>query len=104
MTFFFIPFAVLPHSLVSFRYEYTLLLNPMNSLIGIPDTSSLNFPITFCLIYRNTESFLDIHYYPIYPYHSKSLYLYTSSVSIFIYVNESVYVNNSLALPLYFFS
>ena len=44
---FFIPFAVLPHSLVSFRYEYILLLNPMNSLIGIPDTSSLNFPITF---------------------------------------------------------
>ena len=35
------------HSSVSFRYEYILLLNPMNSLIGIPDASSLNFPITF---------------------------------------------------------
>ena len=47
MTFFLIPFPVLPHSSVSFRYEYILLLNPMNSLIGIPDTSSLNFPIAF---------------------------------------------------------
>ena len=25
----------------------------MNLLIGIPDTSSFNFPITFCLIYLN---------------------------------------------------
>ena len=45
----FVPFTVLPHSSVSFRYEYILLLNPMNSLIEILNTSSLNFPINFFL-------------------------------------------------------
>ena len=47
MTLFFMPLAVLPHSLLSFMYKYILLLNPMNSLIGIPDALSSDFPITF---------------------------------------------------------
>ena len=87
MTFLFIPFAVLPHSLVSFRYEYILVLNPMNSLIGIPDTSSLNFPITFLFDLSKNWEFSG---YSQLSNLSLSLQksLYTSSVSI-SYINES---------------
>ena len=99
MTFFFIPSAVLPHSSVSFRYEYILLLNPMNSLIGFPNASSLNFPTTFLF---------DLSKYGEFPGYSLLLKLslslqkslYASSVSI-SRVSESVSLNNSLALSLY---
>ena len=97
----FIPLAVLPHSLVSFRYEYILPLSPMNSLTGIPDISSLNFPITFLF---DLSEYGEVSRFSLLLNLSLSLQksLYTSSVSI-SYVNESVSVNNSLVLSLYFF-
>ena len=72
MTFFFIPFAVLPHSSVSFRYEYILLFNPMNSLIGIPDTSSLNFPITLLFNLSKCGEFSGYSLLSNLPYYSKN--------------------------------
>ena len=90
MMFFFIPFAVLPHSSVSFRYEYILLLNPMNSLIRILGTSSLNFPITFLF---DLSKYGEFSGYSLLSNLSlslqKSLYASTASIS---YVNESVSV------------
>ena len=101
MTFSFVLFAVLPHSSVSLMYECILLLNPMNSLIGIPNTSSLNFPITFLFDlskYGEFSGYLLLSNLPL----SLQKSLYASSVSI-SYANEAVSVNNSLALSSYFF-
>ena len=74
----------------------------MNSLIQIPDTSFLNFPITFL---SDLSKYGEFSGYSLLPNLSLSLQksLYTSSVSI-SYVNESVSVNNSLVLSLYFFN
>ena len=74
-----------------------LLLNPMNSLIGIPDASSLNFPITFFLF--DLSKYGDSSGYSLLSNLSLSLqkFLYASSVSI-SYVNEFVSVNNNLVL------
>ena len=73
----------------------------MNSLIGIPDISYLNLPITFLF---DLSKYGEFSGYSLLSNLSLSLQksLYTSSVSI-SYVNESVSVNNSLALSLYFF-
>ena len=81
MTFFFISFAVSPHSSVSFRYQYILLLNLMNSLIGIPDTSSLNFPIAFLF---DSSKYREFSGYSLLSNLSISLQksVYPSSVSI----------------------
>ena len=73
----------------------------MNSLIGIPDASSLSFSITFlfhlskygdfsgCSLLSNLSLSLQ-----------KSLYAPSVSIS---YVNESASVSNSLVLSIYFF-
>ena len=45
-----IPFAVCEPVLLSLIYEYILDRKPMNFVIGIPDASSLNLPITFLLV------------------------------------------------------
>ena len=74
----------------------------MNSSIGIFDTSSLNFPVTFLL---------DLSKYGEFSGHSllsnlslqKSLYAFSVSIS-YVMINKSVSVNNSLALSLYIFS
>ena len=96
ITFFFTPLAVLPQWLLSFMYEYILLLNPMNSLIEIPDVSLLNFPITFLFDLSKYGEFSGYSLLSnLYLLFQKSVQ--TSSVSI-SYVRESVSVNNSLVL------
>ena len=81
---------------MSFRYEYILLLSRMNSLTGIPDASSLNFPITFLF---DLSKYGEFYGYSLLSNSSLSLQksLYASSVSIW-YVSEYASVNTSLAL------
>ena len=73
----------------------------MNSLTGIPDTSSLNFPT---MLLFDLSKYGEFSGYSLLSNLSVSLQksLYTSSVLI-SYVNESVSVNNSLVSSFHFF-
>ena len=50
ITFFLIPLAVFPPISLSLTLEYILDFRPTNSVIGIRQASSLNFPIIFLLV------------------------------------------------------
>ena len=55
ITYFFIPFAVLPPFSLPFTYEYIFDRNPTNSTAGIPVASSLNLPNTFLFLSKYGE-------------------------------------------------
>lgn len=68
ITFFLIPFVVLPPFWFSFMYEYILDLTPTNSVMGTPHAISLNLPMTFLFfLSKNCEfsgySRLSNHFY-----------------------------------------
>ena len=75
---FLMPLAVLLHLSLSFKYEYIFYFSPMNSMIGMPEASSLNLPITFLFVEIGTI-FRIILLSNIFLSFQKS---YTSSVSI----------------------
>ena len=61
---------------IVFDIGYILDFRPTNSVIGIPQASSLNFPIISYWCYNSMVSSLDSHYCQTYPCQSKSPYMH----------------------------